>query len=175
VTALLRRSALFIALVVFARDAGAQGRYRVLVGSADARMMLIEFSPCIPAETSACGAFVTRVIDTSTDTTYGTKPAIVTEQVAPDSGGAVAVQGGKLRIQTLVRNGRVLAAAKTITDPKRTATAVAISPDSRYAFAVFEANDPDEKSLVRMIDLDTRSPIASALFLMRPAGIAIAP
>jgi hypothetical protein len=176
VTRLLRRFVPFVALILVVGTAGAQGRYRVLVGTADTQqVMLIEFSPCIPAETSACGAFVTRVIDTATDTTYGMKPPIVREQVAPDFGGAIAVQDGKLRIQSLVRNGRVVAAAKTITDPKRTATAVVISPDSRYAFAVFAANDPDEKSLVRMIDLDTRSPIASALFSMRPAGIAIAP
>jgi len=158
-----------------ASGAGAQGRYRVLVGTGETQMTLVEFSPCIPAETSACGAFVTRVIDTSTDTTYGAKPSILTEQVAPDSSGSIAVQDGKVRIQTLVRTGGVPVAGKTITDPKRTATAVAISPDSRYAFAVFEANDPDEKSLVRMIDLTTRSPIASAFFLMRPVGIAIAP
>jgi hypothetical protein len=176
VTALLRGLAGFAALIVVASNASAQGRYRVLVGAADTpQMLLIEFSPCIPAETSACGAFVTRVIDTSTDTAYGTKPAIVVKQTAPDSGGAIAVQEGMLNVTTFVRDARVAAVGKLIADPKRTATAVAISADSRYAFAVLEAKNPGELSQVRMIDLSTRSGIASIGISVRPLGIAIAP
>ena len=175
-TGISRGVAAFAALIVIAGNAGAQGRYRVLVGVADSKQMaLIEFSPCIPAETSACGAFVMRTIDTEIDSTYGSKPPIVTEQMAPDSGGAIAVQEGILNVTTFTKRGGVAGLGRLMADPRRTATAVAISADSRYAFAVLEAKDPTDLSQVRMIDLSTRSGIASIGLQMRPVGIALAP
>ena len=176
VTARLLRVAAVAALVIGARNAAAQGRYRVLVGTTDLKQsLLIEFSPCIPAETSACGAFVTRIIDTSIDTSYGSKPPVAVAQTAPDSSGAIAVQNGMLNVTTFVRHPRVAAVGRLIADPKRTATAVAISADSRYAFAVLEAKNSGEQSQVRMIDLSTRSGIASIGISVRPVGIALAP
>jgi len=176
VTATTRAVAALAALIAIAGNADAQGRYRVVVGVAETKQMaLVEFSPCIPAETSACGAFVTRMIDTELDSTYGPKPPSVVDQTAPDSSGAIAVQDGMLNVKTFVRNGRVAALGKLIADPKRTATAVVISADSRYAFAVLEAKDPADMSQIRMIDLSTRSGIASIGLPVRPAGIAIAP
>lgn len=55
------------------------------------------------------------------------------------------------------------------------ATAVVITTDSRYAFAVFEAKPADDQAMVRMIDFGTKSFIASIELPDRPAGISMAP
>src|SRR3954453_22243619 len=61
----VRCAAAVMTLALFASVAAAQGRYRVVVGIAGTKQMsLIELVPCIPAEGSGCGAWVSRVIDT---------------------------------------------------------------------------------------------------------------
>jgi hypothetical protein len=152
-------------------------RYRVLVGIAGtAKMSLIEFSPCIPAETSACGAWVNRVIDTASDTSYGSLPAAATEQTARDRAAAISVHDGMLNVRSFEKNGASGAAKRTlIADPRRRATAVVVAGDSRYAFAVLEAKTAGEPSMVRMIDFGTKSVIASVGLAERPAGISMAP
>jgi hypothetical protein len=175
----VHRALTVVALVLSASAAHAQ-RYRVLVGIAGtARMSLIEFSPCIPAETSACGAWVNRVIDTATDTSYGPLPAAATEQTARDSTAAISVHDGILNVRSFVTSGSggrgMGAGGTTIADPRRVATAVVVTGDSRYAFAVLEAKSAGEPAMVRMIDFGTKSVIASVGLADRPAGISMAP
>ena len=64
---------------------------------------------------------------------------------------------------------------RLIADPRRTATAVTISGDSRYGFAVLEAKNPDDQAKVEMIDFASRRVIASIALTQRPSGIAMAP
>jgi hypothetical protein len=142
-------------------------------------MSLIEFSPCIPAETSACGAWVNRVIDTASDTSYGTLPAVATEQTARDRAAAISVRDGMLNVRSFAKTGNggrgIGGEGTLITDPRRVATAVVVTSDSRYAFAVLEAKTAGEPSMVRMIDFGTKSVIASVGLAERPAGISMAP
>ena len=64
----MRCASALVALVLGASVARGQGRYRVLVGIAGTKQRsLVEFVPCIPAEGSACGGWVTSVIDTAVD------------------------------------------------------------------------------------------------------------
>jgi hypothetical protein len=154
----------------------AQGqRYRVLVGVAGTtKMSLIEFSPCIPAETSACGAWINRVIDTASDSTFGPLPTVATAQSARNKTASVSVQDGRLSVQTTARTPGVQRTG-VIADARRIATAVVVTGDSRYAFAVFEAKTPGEQGMVRMIDFGTKMVIASIGLADRPAGISMAP
>jgi hypothetical protein len=163
-------------LALFASVAAAQGRYRVVVGIAGTKQMsLIELVPCIPAEGSGCGAWVSRVIDTAADTTLGpTPPAITTGETAPDHLSRISVQGSSLIVEGLSKQG-IRQRVRKIHDPLRTPTAVAISPDSRYAFVVLEAKSDTNAAQVRMIDLSTQTAIATMGLRARPAGIAIAP
>ena len=62
-----------------------------------------------------------------------------------------------------------------ITDARRIATALVITGDARYAFAVFESKTAGEVAMVRMIDFGTKSVIASIGLADRPAGISMAP
>ena len=55
------------------------------------------------------------------------------------------------------------------------ATAVVVTGDSRYAFAVFSSKTAGEVAVVRMIDFATKMAIASIELADRPAGISMAP
>jgi hypothetical protein len=163
----------FVALALSAATLHAQ-RYRVLVGIAGTRQMsLIEFSPCIPAETSACGAWVNRVIDTASDSSFGALPSVSIAQKSPDRVATIAIQDGYLSVSTVVVGRGGL--GRLIADPRRTATAVTISGDSRYGFAVLEAKNPDDQAKIEMIDFASRRVIASIALTQRPSGIAMAP
>ena len=150
-------------------------RYRVLVGVAGTtKMSLIEFSPCIPAETSACGAWINRVIDTASDSSFGPLPTIATAQSARNQSASVSVQDGHLSVLTAGKIPGVQPKG-VIADPRRTATAVVVTGDSRYAFAVFESKTAGEVAMVRMIDFGMKMVIASIGLADRPAGISMAP
>ena len=176
VRAIVRR-AVWVAMCVLSASTAHAQRYRVLVGIAGtSKMSLIEFSPCIPAETSACGAWVNRVIDTASDTTYGTLPTAATEQTARDRAAAISVRDGSLNVRSFGKNAALGADKGTlIADPRRRAIAVVVTGDSRYAFAVLEATTAGVPSMVRMIDFGTKSVIASVGLAERPAGISMAP
>jgi len=172
VSAFARRAVPIVALLASATVAQAQ-RYRVLVGIAGTRQMsLIEFSPCIPAETSACGGWVTSVIDASTDTSYGTLPSAMHEQVSPSHENVITIQNGGVLVRSLAERGGT---SRLVVDKLRSATAVVISGDSRYAFAVLEAKTPGDQSMIRMIHLASKSIIASLGLAERPAGISMVP
>lgn len=136
-------------------------------------MSLIEFSPCIPAETSSCGAWVNRVIDTANDTSFGPLPSVSTEEKSSDRVATILVQDGHLNVSTFVAGRGGL--GRLIADPRRTATAVTISGDSRYGFAVLEAKSPGGQAMVEMIDFASRRVIASIAIAQRPLGISMAP
>ena len=135
-------------------------------------MSLIEFSPCIPAETSACGGWVSRVIDTSADTSFGPLPRAATEQISPSREDVITIQNEGLLVRSL---GKAAGAPRVVTDRLRRATAVVVSDDSRYAFAVLEAKMPGDQAMIRMIHLASKSVIASLGLTERPAGISMAP
>jgi len=150
-------------------------RYRVLVGVAGTtKMSLLEFSPCIPAETSACGAWINRVIDTANDSSFGPLPTLVTTQSARNRTASISVHNGQLNVETAGKTPGVEPKG-VIKDPRRMATAVVVTGDSRYAFAVFSSKTAGDVAVVRMIDFATKMAIASIELADRPAGISMAP
>jgi hypothetical protein len=169
---LIRLLAAFAVLV--APSAAKAQHYRVVVGLAGTpKMLLLDFSPCIPAEGSGCGGFLTRTVDTSTDSTAGQMPATVTSDSASD-GSRISIVDGKLLLATKVNAGNVAGRGKLIDDPLRTPIAV-VAAGPRYAFVVLAAKRDDAKAQVRMFDLATRTGVASLLIDGVPSGIGIAP
>lgn len=161
-----------IGLVVASSTAHAQ-HYRVLVGlSATNTILLLDFSPCIPAEGSGCGGFLTRTIDASRDTTFGSVPAGATSDSTSD-GSRIGIVNGSLTLTTRVEGAGVGGIGKAIVDPTRAPVAVAAAA-SRYAFAVLAPKRDGVKAQVRMFDLATRTAVASLLIDGVPSGIALA-
>jgi hypothetical protein len=173
----LARGVLWVAATAVLGSAAQGQRYRVLVGIAGTtKMSLIEFSPCIPAETSACGAWIDRVIDTASDSSFGPLPVVATEESTRNHTMSISVQDGHLNVHTGAKNGAAgRKGGDVIADARRIATAVVVTGDSRYAFAVLEAKTPGKQGMVRMIDFGTKMVIASIGLADRPAGISMAP
>jgi hypothetical protein len=155
-------------LISIAPAAGAQ-RYRVLVGeNGSSRVSLVEFRPCVPAETSDCGAWLVQTFDTSLDTTM--RPAHGAQRVVSRRAGSIAIQGESIVITP--GTDRELPAIVSGTHGRP--LGLAIAADGAYVFAIFDggANQPSE---LAMIDLNTRTVWAVFTLKTRPAGISMAP
>ena len=148
------------ALVTMAGPAHAQ-RYRVLVASESGQRSVIEFRPCIPAEGSACGAWIDReaLPDTAIPLTQSTGALF-------GPGDSVWVERGAIRIRHA--GGR----SKTIQDRRGAATTLALAPMRDYAFVVLQSADSPASTVV-MVDLSTRSIIASCPMPGRAYAVAV--
>ena len=161
-----------LGLVVATRAAHAQ-HYRLLVGlSGTHEMLLLDFSPCIPAEGSGCGGFLTRTIDAGTDSTFGGMPTAAIADSTSD-GGRIVIVDRQLRLTTPTTAGDPSARERAIIDPARQPVAVAAA-SSQYAFAALRPTKAGAKAQVRMFDLATRTAVASLLIDGIPSGLAIA-
>jgi len=158
----VRRSTIGVvaALVALAGRADAQ-RYRVLVATESGQRSVIQFSPCIPAEGSGCGAWIDR--EAVPDT--GVRPASSTGALF-GPGDSVWTERGAIRIRTANRS------LKTLQDRRGAATALALAPSRDYAFVILQAPDSASSTVV-MVDLSTRSVIASCPLSSRAYAIAM--
>jgi hypothetical protein len=144
-------------------------RYRVLVGEAgSARVSLIEFRPCVPAETSDCGAWLVQAFDTSVDSAM--RPGPGARQVVSRRAGSIAIDGESIVITPTTRGQRPAKVSGTHGHP----IALAMARDSAYVFGIFE-NAGGQPPELEMIDLNTGSVWAVFPLKARPAGISIAP
>jgi hypothetical protein len=137
-------------------------------------MLLLDFSPCIPAEGSGCGGFLTRTFDPTAESENRIEPASVHEVSAPNGRGAIRIVGDTIVVTARASGGKLAVPGRQIFDPLRRPVAVAVAPDSRYAFAVLSAKGNGVKSQVRMFDLADRVAVASLLIDGAPSGIAVA-
>ena len=152
--------AVVIALVATTGRADAQ-RYRVLVASESGQRSVIEFRPCIPAEGSGCGAWIDHEavpdsgirLATSTAASFGPSDSVWLER-------------GAIRIRTADHR------SKTIQDRRGAAAALVLAPMRDYAFVILHATDAPSSTVV-MVDLSTRSVIASCPMPGRAYAIAI--
>jgi hypothetical protein len=147
--------------------AGAQ-RYRVFVGEAgSSRVSLVEFRPCVPAETSDCGAWLVERFDASADTAR--RPGHGAARVVSRRGEAIAIQGESV-IVSPPNGAKAIRVSGTHGHP----IALALAADEAYAFGIFDGvgNAPPE---LEMIDLNTQSVWAIYPLEARPAGISMAP
>jgi hypothetical protein len=154
--------------IALARRVGAQ-RYRVLVGEEGSpRVSLVEFRPCVPAETSDCGAWLVRSLDAPADSTL--KPGRGAQRVAARGVGQIAIQGSAVVVTPDEGGGRPVRVTGTHGRP----LALALSPDAAYVFGIFDGGTREKSELV-MIDLNTDTVWAVFPLAARPNGISMAP
>jgi hypothetical protein len=165
----MRRVLVFVA-TLFAcvgSVAGAQ-RYRVVVGEAgSSRVSLVEFRPCVPAETSDCGAWLVERFDASADTTR--RPGRGAQRVVSRRGAAITIEGESV-IVSPPNGARSIRVSGTHGHP----IALALAADEAYAFGIFDGAGNTLPELA-MIDLNTQSVWAVFPLERRPAGISMAP
>jgi len=151
------------AAVVLATAAGRADaqRYRVLAASESGQRSVIEFRPCIPAEGSGCGAWIDReaVPDTGTRLTPATGALF-------GPGDSVWIDHGAIRIRDAKRR------MKIIQDRRGAATTLTLAPMRDYAFVVLQSPDTQASTVV-MVDLSTRSVVASCPVAGRVSAIAV--
>jgi hypothetical protein len=164
----LRAAAVLAACAVLAPAAQAQ-RYRVLVGEeGSSRVSLVEFRPCVPAETSDCGAWLVQTLDAASDS--AARPGHGAERVVSQrAGAAIAIQGSSVVITPMASDERPVTVSGTHGRP----LALAVSGDGAYVFGIFDriADHPPE---LEMIDMNTRTVWAIFPLKTRPAGISMA-
>jgi hypothetical protein len=159
-------AAALLLMVCAASAAGAQ-RYRVAIGVPGGQTVVAEFRPCIPAEGSGCGAW----IDHTSPSLEG-QPPVVKAGLTGNGNDSVSIENGGIRMRSMKKTAR--GDAKVLGIRQSVARAIALSSDSRYAFAAYESTVADSV-LVYMIDLDTRTAIASLAIPRLSGGIAMAP
>lgn len=165
-----RLSGIIVALLCasLAPTAFAQ-RYRVLVGEeGSTRVSLVEFRPCVPAETSDCGAWLVRTFDGTTESTF--RPGAGAQHVDSPRAGRIDIEGNSVVVTPL--SGR--AQSVKVTGTHGRPIALALASDAAYAFGIF-AGAAGQSSELAMIDLNTCTVWAIFPLAARPAGIAMAP
>jgi hypothetical protein len=147
-------------------------RYRVLVSEeGSTRVSVVDFRPCVPAETSDCGAWLDRVYDAALDSTAMRPTRRLTQIVSERAGVSVAIRGGTVVVTSVSpANAKPVIVSGTHGTP----LALELAGDGAYAFAIVEgaANRSPE---LEMIDLNTNSVWAVFPLKARPAAIAMAP
>jgi hypothetical protein len=156
-----------VAALAMSSRAHAQ-RYRVLVGDAgSSRVSLVEFRPCVPAETSDCGAWLVNTVDAAIDSAM--RPAHGAQRIALRDA-AIAIDGMSVVITPMARGERPAKIAGTHGRP----VSLAISGDRAYVFGIFERTGDHPPELL-MIDLNTRTVWAVFPLTTAPANISMAP
>jgi len=145
-------------------------RYRVLVSDeGSTRVSVVEFRPCVPAETSDCGAWLDRTYDAALDS-VGARPvhrttAVVSTRFAV----SIAIDGRKVVVTPTGKGKRVV-----VSGTHGAPLALELSGDGAYVFGIFEGA-PGQTPEIEMIDLNTNSVWAVFRLKARPAAVAMAP
>jgi hypothetical protein len=157
------------AVLLLAAPVVSAQRYRVLVGEAGSpRVSLIEFRPCVPAETSDCGAWLVQAVDATGDSAM--RPGQGARQVVSRRVGSIAIDGESVVVTPTTNGERPSKVTGTHGHP----IALAVTGDGAYVFGIFEGTGREPPELA-MIDLNTRSVWAVFPLKTRPAGISIVP
>ena len=167
----MRVARIVAALLVLAVSSARGQHYRVVVGLAETQQMLLfDFSPCIPAEGSGCGGFLTRTIDARADSTFGKMPETKRADTTA-SLDRIAIADGRVVLTHATNSGPPQGFRRTIVDSLRTPAAVVAA--DRYAFAVWAPSRSGDKARVQMFDLETLTSVASLLIDGLPSGIGL--
>lgn len=159
------------ALIVFAAAAlHAQGRYRVAVGIAgETKPLVAEFRVCVPAETSDCGSWL--VPNTNVDDAPVITPVAATGSLrASTRADSISVDGDGIAIKSLVPGTKP--ARHVLREKDHTPRAIALTPDSRYVFVVFD-DAAGVSGLIDLIELESMAVIDTLRVRGRPTGIAV--
>jgi len=167
----VRAAAIALALtLIVAPTSHAQGRYRVVIGVAgELEPLVAEFRVCVPAETSDCGSWLVRTANVD-DAPVITPPVEIGPLRTPNGADSIFIDGDAVVIRSVVRGAKP--ARNAIREKGRAPRAIALAPDSRYVFVVFESAT-SEPSVIDMIELESMAVIDTLVVRGRPAGIAI--
>lgn len=147
-------------------------RLQVAAGDPATRIVtIVQFQPCVPAETSSCGAWVDRVVSEGADTAAGAMPPALTALRAFDRD-SVWIDDGAVNLRAMAARPRRV---HVVRDKRGRAVALAASAVPHYIFALLQAPTGTfgPASTIVMIDLDTRSVIDSFTSTARFSGIAM--
>lgn len=159
-----------VSLLVLSSPAEAQ-RYRVLVSDeGSTRVSVVEFRPCVPAETSDCGAWLSQVYEAATDSTPRPPANRVQRVVSRRASAAIAIEGKSVVVTPTTSREH----AVTVTGTHGTPLSLAVAGDGAYVFGIFDGTDGRTPELA-MIDLNTCSVWAIFPLKARPSAVAIAP
>lgn len=158
-----------VALLSFASPAVAQ-RYRVLVADeGSTRVSVVEFRPCVPAETSDCGAWLIETSDAMSDSARPSRER-VPRVVSRRARATIAIQGNSVVVTPTTPGER----AATVSGTHGMPLSLAVSGDGAYVFGIF-AGAAGQPSELEMIDLNTCTVWAIFPLPVRPAAVAMAP
>lgn len=156
--------------LVIAPITRAQGRYRLAIGVAGEPTPLVaEFRVCVPAETSDCGSWLVRTADAD-DPPVSTPRAAIQQLRSPNGADSVSIEGDAVVIRSLTPGATP--ARSTIRETALMARTIAMTPDSRYVFVVFEGARADS-SVIDMVELRSMAVIDALPIRGRAAGIAV--
>jgi hypothetical protein len=166
------RAAVFaIALMLAAAPAlHAQGRYRVAIGVVgQPKPIVAEFRVCVPAETSDCGSWIVR--DGSVDdSSVITIPVEIRQLRSPNGADSISIVGDAVVIRSLTPGATP--SRNAIREKTFIPRAIAVAPDSRYLFVVFESAS-GESSVIDMIELKSMAVTDALAVRAHSTGIAI--
>lgn len=155
-----------VAIVCLSTAARAQ-RFRVVVGIAGTtKVSVVEFRPCVPAETSDCGVWLDRVVDAALDSTYG--PIATRRSVVS---GAATVSIVDRAVAVTPSEG---AKAITVKGIHGRPTALTAGGDGASVFVVSEPSAAGESPEVCLIDLRFNEVVARLKLEAPAAGIGMA-
>lgn len=147
-------------------------RYRVLVSDeGSARVSVVDFRPCVPAETSDCGAWLDRVYDAALDSTAAHPTRRLNRVVSERAGVSLAIQGSSVVVTPVPPTN---AKSVVVSGTHGTPLALELAGDGAYAFAIVEGTANRSPEL-EMIDLNTNSVWAVFRLKARPSAIAMSP
>ena len=156
--------------VALAPVARAQGRYRLAIGVVGKTDPLVaEFRVCVPAETSDCGSWLVRM-PTVDDPPVITTPTATQQLLSPSGADSLSIDGDALTIRSLVPHS--IPSRNSIREKDFMPRAIAVAPDSRYAFVLFEGARGGS-SVIDMIELKSMAVIDTLVIRERPTGIAL--
>ena len=170
-TAGVRAIVIAIALTLAAAPASrAPGRYRVAIGVAgEAKPTVAEFRVCVPAETSDCGSWIVRNGSVD-DSSVITDPTATTQIRSPNGADSISIEGDAVAIRSLARGAKPSHVA--IREKNFLPRAIAVAPDSRYLFVMFESAS-GESSVIDMIELTSMAVTDALVIRARATGIAV--
>lgn len=167
----VRAVVIAIALMLAAAPAShAQGRYRVAIGVVgEAKPIVAEFRVCVPAETSDCGSWIVRSSGVD-DSSVITDPTVTRQLGSPNGVDSISIEGDAVVIRSLTRGAKPSHVA--IREKNFSPRAIAVAPDSRYLFVMFESAS-GESSVIEMIELTSMAVTDVLAIRARVTSIAV--
>jgi len=170
--AVMRWLGMGVLTAVCASGASAQ-TYRVVLASPRSSVVTVAaFRPCVTGSTARCGAWTERDVDTAVDPSLGRPPGIVDRGRSANGAYGVSFAAVAVRVTPLITPDS--GSHRDVKVPSHTPRALAISPDSRYAFVVFQSLD-GQPPQVCMIDLAAHKVIATLDTKKAVSGIGMVP